>query len=147
MDDRAVRLPENRVDLPLTRLGVKYLIVEAKGPGSLDGRASIDRARDQARLYAEKYQLPARCFAYAGHPQRPATWKLPCLRRDGTVDERRLPKAIRRCSATTVASRYACQNHSSPACSHALPRPQPARAGCPIKTRPQLRSTRPCRTR
>ncbi len=57
MDDRAVRLPENRVDLPLTRLGVKYLIVQAKRPGSLDGRASIDRARDQARLCAEKLSV------------------------------------------------------------------------------------------
>ena len=152
----------------LTRLGVKYLIVEVKRPGSLDGPASIERALRQARGYAQKlnvdkiavsdgcvlqahdvagpalrprlivhlsdtrppdglwwlstrgiyrappatptrtagilpcddnvlhprYQLPARCFAYTGDPQRPATWKLPYLRADGTVDERRLPKAI-----------------------------------------------------
>jgi hypothetical protein len=165
-----VRLQENRVDLLLTRLGVKYLIVEAKRPGSLDGPASIERALRQAREYAEKlgvdkiavsdgcvleahditgpgpqlrprlrahlsdtqppsglwwlstrgiyrapeaapadpvwdlpgdddllhpkYQLPARCFAYVGHSQQPGTWKLPYLRADGTVDERRLPKAI-----------------------------------------------------
>lgn len=165
-----VRLQEHRVDMLLTRLGVKYLIVEAKRPGSLDGPASIERALRQARGYAEeldvdriavsdgcvleahdvagpavplrprlkvhlsdadppgvlwwlstrgiyrapragaagviqqlpgdadllhpKYRLPARCFAYVGHPQRPVTWKLPYLRADGTVDERRLPKAI-----------------------------------------------------
>jgi hypothetical protein len=163
-----VRLQENRVDLLLTRLGVKYLIVETKRPGSFDGPASIDRALAQARGYAEelnvgkiaasdgcvlqahdlsgpslmprlrvhlsdsippddlwwlstrgiyrrpqapsagrlrqvlgdehllhpKYQLPARCFAFVGHPERPATWKLPYLRLDGTVDDRRLPKAI-----------------------------------------------------
>ena len=164
-----VRLQESRVDILLTRLGVKYLIVEAKRPGSLDGPGSIQRALRQAIGYAQelnvpavavsdgcvleahdveqpsmtlrprllahlsdaeppaglwwlstrgiyrapqiaagdeqqalagddllhsKYQLPARCFAYVGDPQRPGTWKLPYLRIDGTVDERRLPKAI-----------------------------------------------------
>lgn len=163
-----VRLQENRVDLLLTRLGVKYLVVETKRPGSFDGPASIDRALVQARRYADelkvekvavsdgcilqahdlagaslqprlrvhlsdgipsddlwwlstrgiyrrpqaalaakpqqlsgnenllhpKYRLPARCFAFVGHPERPATWKLPYLRLDGTVDDRRLPKAI-----------------------------------------------------
>lgn len=163
-----VRLQECRVDILLTRLGVKYLIVEAKRPGSFDGPASIQRALQQARGYAEelnvgsvavsdgcvleahdiegtslrlrlrahlsdtqppaglwwlstrgiyrapqltiagndlctpgddellhpKYQIPARCFAYVGHPRRTATWKLPYLRLDGSVDDRRLPKAI-----------------------------------------------------
>jgi hypothetical protein len=170
-----VRLQENYVDLLLTRLGVKYLIVETKRPGSFDGPVSIGRALEQARRYAEvlnvdkiavsdgcileahdltrahdaagssslrprlrvhladvmppddlwwlstrgiyrtppaapagnppeipcdegllhpKYQLPARCFAFVGHPDRPATWKLPYLHLDGTVDDRRLPKAI-----------------------------------------------------
>jgi hypothetical protein len=165
-----VRLQESRVDILLTRLGVKYLIVEAKRPGSLDGPASIHRALRQALGYAQelgvgavavsdgcvleahdverltlalrlrlrvhlsdarppgglwwlstrgiyrtpqpetagdsqqllgeadllhpKYQLPARCFAYIGHPQRTSTWKLPYLRADGSVDDRRLPKAI-----------------------------------------------------
>jgi hypothetical protein len=45
-------------------------------------------------LLHPKYQLPARCFAFVGDPDRPATWKLPYLRLDGTVDDRRLPKAI-----------------------------------------------------
>lgn len=163
-----VRLQESRVDILLTRLGVKYLIVEAKRPGSLDGPASIHRALRQALGYAQelnvgavavsdgcvleahdveplslalqprlrvhlsdtdppgglwwlstrgiyrtpqpatvgqqllgeddllhpKYQLPARCFAYVGHPQRTSSWKLPYLRLDGSVDDRRLPKAI-----------------------------------------------------
>jgi hypothetical protein len=163
-----VRLQESRVDLLLTRLGVKYLVVEAKRPGSFDGPASIRRALAQARGYAQelsvdkiavsdgcileahdvsggnlrprlrvhlsdtippqalwwlstrgiyrspqalpgqalqqlpdaehllhpKYQLPARCFAFVGHPDRPASWKLPYLRCDGSVDDRRLPKAI-----------------------------------------------------
>jgi hypothetical protein len=163
-----VRLQESRVDILLTRLGVKYLIVEAKRPGSLDGPASTGRALRQALGYAQelnvgavavsdgcvleawdverpslalrprlrahlsdagppaglwwlstrgiyrtppaagdrqqapaaddllhpRYQLPARCFAYVGHPQRTSTWKLPYLRADGSVDDRRLPKAI-----------------------------------------------------
>lgn len=161
------RLQENLIDLTLTRLGVKYLIVEAKRPGSLDGPGSIGRAVKQARGYAEdhkvdkiavsdgcileaydlagirpelrvrthlsdaeppeslwwlsargiyrtpnvtgpaplslldddrlvhpKYRLPASCFAYVGDPQRTSTWKLPYLEADGTVDSRRLPKAI-----------------------------------------------------
>jgi hypothetical protein len=161
------RLQENLIDLTLTRLGVKYLIVEAKRPGSLDGPGSIGRAVKQARGYAEehkvdkiavsdgcileaydlagprlelrvrthlsdaeppeslwwlstrgiyrtpeiavaaqpgllddhsvlhpKYQLPASCFAYVGDPERTSTWKLPYLEADGTVDCRRLPKAI-----------------------------------------------------
>jgi hypothetical protein len=161
------RLQENLIDLTLTRLGVKYLIIEAKRPGSLDGPGSIGRAVRQARGYAEqhkvdkiavsdgcvleaydlagprldlrvrthlsaaeppeslwwlstrgiyrtpeaaaaappglagddtllhpKYQLPAGCFAYVGDPQRTATWKLPYLEADGTVDSKRLPKAI-----------------------------------------------------
>ncbi|HTU72574.1 MAG TPA: hypothetical protein VMG38_03560 [Trebonia sp.] len=161
------RLQENLIDLTLTRLGVKYLIIEAKRPGSLDGPGSIARAVRQARGYAEqhkvdkiavsdgcvleaydltgpalaprlrthlsrtdppeglwwlstrgiyrvpdfteavppsltdddsllhpKYQLPAGCFAYVGDPRRTSTWKLPFLEADGTVDSKRLPKAI-----------------------------------------------------
>lgn len=161
------RLQENLVDLTLTRLGVKHLIVEAKRPGSLDGPGSIGRAIRQARGYAEqhnvgkiavsdgcileaydlagprlerrvrthlsvaeppeclwwlstrgiyrtplatgeaapapaaddsllhpKYRLPASCFAYVGDPERTSTWKLPYLQADGTVDAKRLPKAI-----------------------------------------------------
>jgi hypothetical protein len=161
-----VRLQENRVDILLARLGVKYLIVEAKRPGSLDGPGAIASALEQARGYAKaccvnriavsdgcvfeahditaaglrarlrthlasteppdglwwlsthgiyrtaeqgqappvlpcnddllqsKYRLPARCFAYVGDAGQPTTWKLPYLRVDGSIDERRLPKAI-----------------------------------------------------
>lgn len=161
------RLQENLIDLTLTRLGVKYLIVEAKRPGSLDGPGSIGRAVKQARGYAEehkvdkiavsdgcileaydlagprldlrvrahlsaaeppeslwwlstrgiyrtpqttvtappglmdddsllhpKYQLPAGCFAYVGDPRRTTTWKLPYMEVDGSIDTKRLPKAI-----------------------------------------------------
>ena len=51
------RLQENLIDLTLTRLGVKYLIVEAKRPGSLDGPGSIGRALRQARGYAEQHNV------------------------------------------------------------------------------------------
>lgn len=45
-------------------------------------------------LLHPKYQLSCRCFAYAGDPSRPNTWKLPYLLADGSVDAKRLPKAI-----------------------------------------------------
>lgn len=41
-----------------------------------------------------KYQLPASCFAYTGNASDPRTWKLPYLLADGTVDLKRLPKAV-----------------------------------------------------
>jgi hypothetical protein len=47
-----------------------------------------------AELLHPKYKLPARCFAYVGNAGDPHTWKLPHLSSSGTVDEKRLPKAI-----------------------------------------------------
>jgi hypothetical protein len=41
-----------------------------------------------------KYKLPAHCFAYVGDPSNPRTWKLPYLCAEGTIDAKRLPKAI-----------------------------------------------------
>jgi hypothetical protein len=41
-----------------------------------------------------KYQLPATCFAYVGDHAKPHSWKLPYLLADGTVDAKRLPKAV-----------------------------------------------------
>lgn len=41
-----------------------------------------------------KYKLPAFCFAYVPNPTQPSTWKLPYRLIDGTIDEKRLPKAI-----------------------------------------------------
>src|SRR5689334_24034312 len=41
-------------DIVLTRLGIKYLILEAKRPGSLAwNRRAVDAALDQARRYAD----------------------------------------------------------------------------------------------
>lgn len=48
---------------------------------------------DEALLHP-RYRLPATCFAYAPDTNRPATWKLPYRLSDGTVDSKRLPKAI-----------------------------------------------------
>ncbi|MGH6818262.1 MAG: hypothetical protein ACREC1_05760 [Methylovirgula sp.] len=45
-------------------------------------------------LLHPKYKLSAQCFAYVGNANKPATWKLPFLREDGGIDEKRLPKAI-----------------------------------------------------
>jgi hypothetical protein len=57
LDPEQVRWQEGRVDLLLTRLGVKHLIIEVKRPGSLDGPGSIARAFRQARGYAEQYNV------------------------------------------------------------------------------------------
>jgi len=176
-----VRFQEERADLVLTHMGIKYLILEAKRPGALAwNRRAVDAALEQALRYADeqkvpriavsdgtmlyaadvaagglrdrvfvsladvsppeslwwlslhgiyrtrddiadavlrllpeapieapstsvdddaavlhpKYHLPARCFAFVGHAADAATWKLPYLRIDGTVDSARLPKAI-----------------------------------------------------
>ena len=45
-------------DLVLTRLGVKYLIIEVKRPGSLAwNQRSVDRALDQAHRYADEQKV------------------------------------------------------------------------------------------
>jgi hypothetical protein len=45
-------------------------------------------------LLHPKYHLPARCFGYVGDHSKPHSWKLPYLLADGTVDAKRLPKAV-----------------------------------------------------
>jgi hypothetical protein len=45
-------------------------------------------------LLHPKYKLPAKYFAYVGDTNNPATWKLPFRLADGSVDSKRLPKAI-----------------------------------------------------
>jgi hypothetical protein len=68
------------------------------GPGMLP--AAVAAATDAAAAAAEgelldsKYRLPARCFAYVGDVSRPSSWHLPYRVADGSVDGRRLPKAI-----------------------------------------------------
>jgi hypothetical protein len=48
-----------------------------------------------ATLFHHRYsKLPACCFAYVGDYSDTHTWKLPYLAADGTVDAKRLPKAI-----------------------------------------------------
>lgn len=45
-------------------------------------------------LLHPKYRLPAQCFAYVGDYAKPGSWKLPYLLANGTVDAKRLPKAV-----------------------------------------------------
>lgn len=47
-----------------------------------------------AALLHPKYKVPAACFAYVGDASDPKTWKLPFLCADGTIDAKRMPKAI-----------------------------------------------------
>ena len=57
-------------------------------------RAAITGEDSNAQLLHPKYCLPAQCFAYVGDANRPASWKLPFMLEDGSIDARRLPKAI-----------------------------------------------------
>ncbi len=41
-----------------------------------------------------KYKLPVMCFAYVPKASNPSTWKLPYRKVDGSIDVKRLPKAI-----------------------------------------------------
>ncbi len=54
----------------------------------------IESAVADTELRHPKYELPCTCFAYVGNANKPSTWKLPYMRVDGSVDEKRLPKAI-----------------------------------------------------
>lgn len=54
-----------------------------------DGAPPIEDA-----LLDPRYRLPPACFAFVGDAGDPSTWKLPYLKRDRTIDGRRLPKAI-----------------------------------------------------
>jgi hypothetical protein len=55
---------------------------------------SEDASEKIEQLLHHRYQLPARCFAFVGSANDPATWKLPYLLIDGLPDLKRLPKAI-----------------------------------------------------
>jgi hypothetical protein len=52
------------------------------------------RAPLEDSLLHPKYKLPASCFAYVGDPNDFRTWKLPYRLANGSVDLKRLPKAI-----------------------------------------------------
>ncbi len=45
-------------------------------------------------LLHPKYHLPAQCFAYVPDASKTSTWKLPYLLADGSIDTKRLPKAV-----------------------------------------------------
>ena len=53
-----------------------------------------DESSSDESLLHPKYHLPPRCFAYVGNANRPTTWKLPYLLEDGSIDTKRLPKAV-----------------------------------------------------
>ena len=62
-------------------------------PEAPEEKASPAEESDDALLHP-KYKVPARCFAYVGDAGDPRTWKLPYCNHDGSVDAKRLPKAI-----------------------------------------------------
>ncbi len=71
--------------------GVTVRWVAEPATGATGG---TDPARAVQGLLHPRYKLPAFCFAYAGDASDWRTWKLPYLLADGTVDAKRLPKAI-----------------------------------------------------
>lgn len=56
--------------------------------------ADVSTEPVQETLLHPKYKIPAHCFAYVGDANKPETWKLPYRLADGTIDVKRLPKAI-----------------------------------------------------
>jgi hypothetical protein len=64
-------------------------------PSQADAPDGAKPAADEPALTLHpKYRRPAFCFAYVGDPRDTASWKLPYLLPDGSVDRKRLPKAI-----------------------------------------------------
>lgn len=63
----------------------KIPITEGSGDGLLFGAN---------HLLHPKYHLPAQCFAYVRDSSKTSTWKLPYLLADGSIDAKRLPKAV-----------------------------------------------------
>ncbi|MGC8642344.1 MAG: hypothetical protein ACP5XB_20985 [Isosphaeraceae bacterium] len=53
-----------------------------------------DAAEAGDLLLHPRYRISRACFAYVGQPGKPTTWKLPYLKAGGSVDDKRLPKAI-----------------------------------------------------
>ncbi len=60
----------------------------------IEAQSAPGTARELEGLLHPKYHLPANCFAYVGNYAKPGSWKLPYLLADGTVDAKRLPKAV-----------------------------------------------------
>ncbi len=60
----------------------------------VEARVEIRSADRAEGLLPPKYHLPAQCFAYVGDYSKPHSWKLPYLLADGTIDAKRLPKAV-----------------------------------------------------
>lgn len=62
-------------------------------PENADAPQAISESAEHSLVHP-KYRIAAHCFAHVGDANKPATWKLPYRLADGTVDLKRLPKAI-----------------------------------------------------
>jgi hypothetical protein len=85
-------LTEHGIYRPRTAPDEQPLTLLKPAPSEDNSRSSEDALRTS--LLHPKYCLPSQCFAYVGDANRPATWKLPYMLEDGSIDVRRLPKAI-----------------------------------------------------
>lgn len=79
-ETQQVRLQDSRVDMTLTRNGMRYVVVEVKRPGSFDGRGSIDRALLQARTYAAQLKVDKVVVSDGGVSRRTTSCRLACVR-------------------------------------------------------------------
>jgi hypothetical protein len=59
-----------------------------------EAEVCVAEEAEPGALLHPKYKLPAVCFAYVGNAAKTSTWKLPYRLADGSVDLRRLPKAV-----------------------------------------------------
>ena len=79
-------------ELPPTIIGDPYDPLRKRADtDETEHESSAEKANE---LLHHKYQIPARCFAYAPDASDPKTWKLPYRLADSTPDMKRLPKAI-----------------------------------------------------
>lgn len=95
-----VDLSDEKPPLDLWWVSVHGIYRPREAATSLQAVAELDQSLEAIvgeaadPLLHPKYKLPARCFAYVPDANKPSSWKLPYLCADGSVDLKRLPKAI-----------------------------------------------------
>lgn len=73
---------------------VDSAVIRLLPEGPVKQELVISDPTESKRILHHKYKLPAQCFAYVGDHSNSHSWKLPYLLADGTVDAKRLPKAV-----------------------------------------------------
>jgi hypothetical protein len=86
---------------PLWWLSVQGIYRPREGDGAalrllpeVSVQVALEADAGTSGLLHPKYKVPARCFAYVGDAGHTSTWHLPYRLGDGSIDQKRLPKAI-----------------------------------------------------